>query len=75
MQDEDSHDRAVEDSFPASDPPASSGVVGPRSPRVKQPGSRISGAMTSGQRGRRTRIGMRLRQRTSGSMRSIQSSS
>ena len=24
------HDRAVEDSFPASDPPAPSGVVGPR---------------------------------------------
>ena len=24
------HDRAVEDSFPASDPPASSGIIGPR---------------------------------------------
>jgi len=26
----DKHDQAVEDSFPASDPPASSGIVGPR---------------------------------------------
>lgn len=28
--DEAKHDRAVEDSFPASDPPANSGIVGPR---------------------------------------------
>jgi hypothetical protein len=28
------HDRAVEDSFPASDPPASTGITGPR---VKNP--------------------------------------
>jgi hypothetical protein len=27
---EEGHDKAVEDSFPASDPPASSGIVGPR---------------------------------------------
>jgi hypothetical protein len=27
---DDKHDQAVEDSFPASDPPASSGVTGPR---------------------------------------------
>jgi hypothetical protein len=26
----DKHDRAVEDSFPASDPPATSGIVGPK---------------------------------------------
>ena len=26
-------DRAVEDSFPASDPPANSGIVGPRAAR------------------------------------------
>jgi hypothetical protein len=30
--DSDKHDEAVEDSFPASDPPASSGIVGPRLP-------------------------------------------
>jgi hypothetical protein len=28
------HDAAVEDSFPASDPPANSGVVGPRGPHA-----------------------------------------
>jgi hypothetical protein len=28
------HDEAVEDSFPASDPPANSGVVGPRGPHA-----------------------------------------
>jgi hypothetical protein len=27
---EDKHDEAVEDSFPASDPPATTGVVGPK---------------------------------------------
>ena len=26
----DSYDKAIEDSFPASDPPASSGITGPR---------------------------------------------
>jgi hypothetical protein len=26
----DQHDKAVEDSFPASDPPAASGITGPR---------------------------------------------
>jgi len=30
------HDRAVEDSFPASDPPATSGIVGPRAARPRQ---------------------------------------
>jgi hypothetical protein len=30
------HDSTVEDSFPASDPPAHSGVVGPRRPDVHQ---------------------------------------
>lgn len=29
-------DRAVEDSFPASDPPANSGIVGPRLPPPRQ---------------------------------------
>jgi hypothetical protein len=29
-KDNERHDQAVEDSFPASDPPATSGVVGPR---------------------------------------------
>ena len=29
-KDNEKHDQAVEDSFPASDPPATSGVVGPR---------------------------------------------
>jgi hypothetical protein len=28
------HDAVVEDSFPASDPPANSGVVGPRGPHA-----------------------------------------
>ncbi|HTW69056.1 MAG TPA: hypothetical protein VME47_04140 [Acetobacteraceae bacterium] len=28
------HDEAVEDSFPASDPPANSGIVGPRGPHA-----------------------------------------
>jgi hypothetical protein len=27
---EDQHDKAVEDSFPASDPPAATGITGPR---------------------------------------------
>jgi hypothetical protein len=30
---QDKHDRTVEDSFPASDPPANSGVTGPRATR------------------------------------------
>jgi len=34
------HDRAVEDSFPASDPPASSGVVGPRATPRRAPHER-----------------------------------
>jgi hypothetical protein len=29
-QPKDKHDEAVEDSFPASDPPASTGITGPR---------------------------------------------
>jgi hypothetical protein len=29
----DKHDRAVEDSFPASDPPGNSGITGPRAAR------------------------------------------
>jgi hypothetical protein len=38
------HDEAVEDSFPASDPPASSGIVGPR-------GSHVHGRPASHKRG------------------------
>jgi hypothetical protein len=30
---DDKHDKAVEDSFPASDPPATSGIVGPKNHR------------------------------------------
>jgi len=30
---DDKHDEAVEDSFPASDPPATSGIVGPKTDR------------------------------------------
>ena len=30
---DDKHDKAVEDSFPASDPPATSGIVGPKTDR------------------------------------------
>jgi len=35
----DQHDKAVEDSFPASDPPASTGITGPRvsTPETEQP--------------------------------------
>jgi hypothetical protein len=32
--DDQKHDRAVEDSFPASDPPASTGITGPRARRA-----------------------------------------
>ena len=32
----DEHDRAVEDSFPASDPPANSGITGPRATQPRQ---------------------------------------
>jgi hypothetical protein len=32
------HDKAVEDSFPASDPPASSGIIGPRIASHDRPG-------------------------------------
>lgn len=32
---DDKHDRAVEDSFPASDPPANSGITGPRAARPR----------------------------------------
>jgi hypothetical protein len=35
---EDQHDEAVAESFPASDPPASSGIVGPRLRRPINPG-------------------------------------
>lgn len=31
------HDTAVEDSFPASDPPANSGVIGPRAAHPQRP--------------------------------------
>jgi hypothetical protein len=34
--DDERHDRAVEDSFPASDPPASTGITGPRTRRATQ---------------------------------------
>jgi len=34
------HDTAVEDSFPASDPPASSGITGPRSGHAQRSGRR-----------------------------------
>jgi hypothetical protein len=34
---EDRHDEAVEESFPASDPPAASGITGPRVPRPASP--------------------------------------
>jgi hypothetical protein len=30
---DDKHDEAVEESFPASDPPATSGIVGPKTDR------------------------------------------
>ena len=32
-KDDEKYDRAVEDSFPASDPPANSGIAGPRAAR------------------------------------------
>lgn len=32
----DQHDKAVEDSFPASDPPAATGITGPRVSTPKQ---------------------------------------
>jgi len=32
-KDEENYDRAVEDSFPASDPPANSAIAGPRAAR------------------------------------------
>jgi hypothetical protein len=35
-KDDAKQDRAVEDSFPASDPPATSGIVGPRAVRPGQ---------------------------------------
>jgi hypothetical protein len=33
---DDKHDRAVEGSFPASDPPANTGVTGPRATQPRQ---------------------------------------
>jgi hypothetical protein len=36
-KDDEKQDRAIEDSFPASDPPARSGVVGPRRARTQGP--------------------------------------
>jgi hypothetical protein len=36
--DQEKHDRAVEDSFPASDPPATGGVTGPRVVPPRQDG-------------------------------------
>jgi hypothetical protein len=33
MTDKDKHDRAIEGSFPASDPPSNSGITGPRAAR------------------------------------------
>ena len=42
-KDESKQDRAVEDSFPASDPPATSGIVGPRlAPRRPAPAKQRS---------------------------------
>jgi len=41
------HDQAVEDSFPASDPPANSGIVGPRA-TPPQPHERHDGARPKG---------------------------
>ena len=32
---DDKHDQAVEDSFPASDPPGNSGITGPRAARPR----------------------------------------
>ena len=40
-QTDERHDRTVEDSFPASDPPASTGITGPR---AKDPGRVRRGA-------------------------------
>ena len=39
---DDKHDKAVEDSFPASDPPATSGIVGPTTDRHDAQGIRRS---------------------------------
>jgi hypothetical protein len=36
---DDKHDEAVEDSFPASDPPATSGIVGPKTDRHEDRGT------------------------------------
>jgi hypothetical protein len=33
---DDKHDRTVEDSFPASDPPGNTGITGPRAVRPRQ---------------------------------------
>jgi hypothetical protein len=41
-------DRAVEDSFPASDPPAGSGIVGPRAARPPQADKRDRDATPKG---------------------------
>jgi len=43
-KDDEKQDRAVEDSFPASDPPANSGIVGPRvTPPAPRPEVREGG--------------------------------
>jgi len=48
-KDNDRHDQAVEDSFPASDPPTTSGVVGPRiARRGKAPHERNGEARPKG---------------------------
>jgi hypothetical protein len=48
-KDNERHDQAVEDSFPASDPPATSGVVGPRiASRGKPPHERDGEARPKG---------------------------
>jgi hypothetical protein len=55
-QTDERHDRTVEDSFPASDPPASTGITGPR---AKHPGRARRSTKTSptppGARGEDTR--------------------
>jgi len=45
-KDEAKHDKAVEDSFPASDPPANSGITGPRIQRPKPDDARPTGTPT-----------------------------
>jgi hypothetical protein len=48
-KDEEKLDKTVEDSFPASDPPASSGITGPRLPRRGEAAARDEEARPKGQ--------------------------